>query len=64
MGPKCSQHQGNIEYQSLQIKLGGKIKGDIKMTEKVKKISEANKSTSSLKSTTKNSPFQSNTKDS
>jgi len=32
---------GNIEYQSLQIKLGGKIKGDIKASDKVKKITEA-----------------------
>ena len=32
---------GNIEYQSLQIKLGGKIKGDIKAFDKVKKITDA-----------------------
>ena len=32
---------GSVEYQSLQIKLGGKIKGDIKVSEKVKKITDA-----------------------
>ena len=31
---------GNIEYQSLQIKLGGKILGDIKVSEKIKKLSD------------------------
>jgi len=31
---------GNIEYQNMQIKLGGKIKGDIKVSDKVKKISD------------------------
>ena len=31
---------GSIEYQSLQIKLGGKIKGDIKSLDKIKKISD------------------------
>ena len=31
---------GNIEYQNVQIKLGGQIKGDIKVSEKVKKITE------------------------
>ena len=34
---------GSIEYQSLQIKLGGKIKGDIKSLDKVKKITDAPK---------------------
>ena len=34
---------GKIEYQSLQIKLGGKIKGDIKASEKIKKITDAPK---------------------
>ena len=34
---------GSIEYQSLQIKLGGKIKGDIKASEKIKKITDAPK---------------------
>ena len=28
---------GSVEYQSLQIKLGGKIKGDIKLLRKLKK---------------------------
>ena len=32
---------GSVEYQSLQIKLGGKIKGDVKGSEKVKKITDA-----------------------
>ena len=31
---------GNIEYQDLQVKLGGKIKGDIKSLDKIKKISD------------------------
>ena len=31
---------GNIEYQSLQIKLGGQIKGEVKVSEKIKKISD------------------------
>ena len=34
---------GSIEYQSLQIKLGGKIKGDIKASEKIRKITDAPK---------------------
>lgn len=34
---------GSIEYQNLQIKLGGKIKGDIKASDKVKKITDAHK---------------------
>ena len=32
---------GNIEYQELQIKLGGKIKGEVKSLDKIKNISEA-----------------------
>ena len=32
---------GNIEYHELQIKLGGKIKGDIKSLDKIKNINEA-----------------------
>ena len=32
---------GNVEYQNLQIKLGGKIKGDVKASEKVTKITDA-----------------------
>ena len=31
---------GNIEYQNIQIKLGGQIKGDVKVSEKVKKITD------------------------
>ena len=29
---------GSIEYEKLQIKLGGQIKGDVKVSEKIKKI--------------------------
>ena len=29
---------GSIEYENLQIKLGGKIKGEVKVSEKIKKI--------------------------
>ena len=32
---------GSVEYQNLQIKLGGKIIGDVKVSEKVKKITDA-----------------------
>ena len=32
---------GSVEYHNLQIKLGGKIKGDIKVSEKVIKITDA-----------------------
>ena len=41
---------GTIEYQSLQVKLGGKIKGEIKASDKIKKITDAQKKeqTSSL----------------
>ena len=40
---------GSIEYQNLQIKLGGKIKGEVKSSDKIKKITDAPKSdTSSL----------------
>ena len=31
---------GNIEYQELQIKLGGKINGEVKSLDKIKKISD------------------------
>ena len=31
---------GNIEYQNLQIKLGGRIIGDLKVSEKIKNISD------------------------
>ena len=34
---------GTIEYQSLQIKLGGKIRGDIKASDKIKKITDSPK---------------------
>ena len=44
-----------MEYQSLQIKLGGKIKGDVKASDKIKKITDAPKSdtSSSLQDTVK-----------
>ena len=38
---------GSVEYQSLQIKLGGKIKGDVKASDKIKKITDAPKSDTS-----------------
>ena len=31
---------GKIEYQNLQIKLGGKIRGDIKLSDKIKSINK------------------------
>ena len=31
---------GSIEYENLHIKLGGKIKGDVKISEKIKKIDD------------------------
>ena len=31
---------GSVEYQEIQVKLGGKIKGDIKALDKIKKISD------------------------
>ena len=31
---------GSIEYQNLQIKLGGQINGDVKVSEKIKKIGD------------------------
>tara|TARA_B100002051_G_C16551076_1_gene542599 strand:+ start:64 stop:522 length:459 start_codon:yes stop_codon:yes gene_type:complete len=34
---------GSIEYQNLHIKLGGKITGEIKVSEKIKKISDSPK---------------------
>ena len=43
---------GSVEYQSLQIKLGGNISGDIKLSDKIKPIKEDIKenNTSSTKS--------------
>ena len=35
---------GKIEYQNLQIKLGGKISGDIKLSDKIKSINKDPKS--------------------
>ena len=56
-GTLTIQEQGNvsgsIEYHSLHIKLGGNITGDIKVSEKVKKISDAAKSTSSIQESIK-----------
>ena len=34
---------GNIEYQNIQIKLGGKLSGDIKLSEKVQPIKKETK---------------------
>ena len=34
---------GKIEYQNLQIKLGGKINGEIKVSNKIKNISDSQK---------------------
>ena len=34
---------GKIEYQNLQIKLGGKIDGEIKVSDKIKNISDSQK---------------------
>ena len=31
---------GSIEYQEIQVKLGGKIKGELKSLDKIKKISD------------------------
>ena len=46
-GTLTIQEQGSvsgiIEYQNLQIKLGGQIKGEIKSSEKIKKITDAPK---------------------
>tara|TARA_Y100000590_G_scaffold321103_1_gene363526 strand:+ start:581 stop:1060 length:480 start_codon:yes stop_codon:yes gene_type:complete len=43
-GTLTIQEQGNvegtIEYQNLQIKLGGKLRGEIKVSDKVKKMSD------------------------
>ena len=47
-GTLTIQEQGNvsgkIEYQNLQIKLGGKISGDIKLSDKIKSINKDPKS--------------------
>ena len=34
---------GSIEYENLHIKLGGKIKGDVKVSEKIKNIDDIKK---------------------
>ena len=36
---------GTIEYQKMQIKLGGKLSGDIKMSDKIQSIKTENKQT-------------------
>ena len=36
---------GSIEYQNIQIKLGGKLSGDIKLSEKIKPIKKEEKIT-------------------
>lgn len=45
---KCT---GNIEYQSLQIKLGGKISGDIKLSDKIQPIKKETKVSQDTSST-------------
>jgi len=51
---------GTVEYQNLQIKLGGKINGEIKVIDKIKKITDApKKETTSLQDSNKKD--QSNT---
>ena len=49
---------GSIEYETLQIKLGGRIKGDVKVSEKIKKIDDIKninkEETSSLQSSLDN----------
>ena len=48
---------GTIEYQKMQIKLGGKLSGDIKMSDKIQSIKTENKQTDnnvSLQSSIKN----------
>ena len=35
---------GKIEYQNLQVKLGGQVSGDIKLSDKIKPIKEQNTS--------------------
>lgn len=44
---------GTVEYQNVQIKLGGKMTGDIKVSDKVKKISDVSKKSTSLQDTVK-----------
>ena len=44
---------GTVEYQNIQIKLGGKMTGEIKVSEKVKKISDVSKKSTSLQDTVK-----------
>ena len=39
---------GKIEYQSLQIKLGGKISGDIKLSDKIQPIKKESKPLDSM----------------
>jgi len=40
---------GNVEYESVQIKLGGKIRGEIKNSDKIKNISDASSKEGELK---------------
>ena len=44
---------GSVEYQNLQIKLGGNISGDIKKSDKVKNISDSKKDKVSLQDSEK-----------
>ncbi len=42
---------GSIEYQNIQIKLGGKLSGDIKLSEKVQPIKKETKNDNDLSTT-------------
>ena len=42
---------GKIEYQNLQIKLGGKISGDIKLSDKIQPIKKESKDNNDISNT-------------
>ena len=48
---------GNIEYQELHIKLGGKIKGEVKSLDKIKKLPKSTKIYCGHEYTYKNAEF-------
>ncbi len=54
-GTLTIQEQGNvsgkIEYQNLQIKLGGKISGDIKLSDKIQPIKKDSKENNDVSNT-------------
>lgn len=41
---------GTVEYQNLQIKLGGKISGDVKLSDKIKPIKQDSKENDDISS--------------